>query len=51
MKYICNSCGSESLRWSGKCSVCNEWGTLEELSEEVVNKDSKVSNTKSPYRV
>jgi DNA repair protein RadA/Sms len=50
MKYICNSCGSESLRWSGKCSVCNEWGTLEELSEEVVNKDSKVSNTKSPYK-
>lgn len=50
MKYICNSCGSESLRWSGKCSVCNEWGTLEELSEEVVNKDSKASNTKSPYK-
>ena len=50
MKYICNSCGSESLKWSGKCSVCGEWGTLEELSEEVVNGNSKTSSTKSPYR-
>ena len=51
MKYICSSCGSESLRWSGKCSVCNEWGTLEELSEEVVNTNGKAgSSTKAPYR-
>ncbi len=51
MKYICSSCGSESLKWSGKCSVCNEWGTLEELSEEVVNSNGKAnSSTKSPYR-
>ena len=51
MKYICSSCGSESLRWSGKCSVCNEWGTLEELSEEVVNTNGKAgSSTKASYR-
>lgn len=50
MKYICNSCGSESLKWSGKCSVCNEWGTLEELSEEVGANGSKSSNIKSPYK-
>lgn len=50
MKYICNSCGNESLKWSGKCSICGEWGTLEELSEEVSSIDSKVSKTKSSYR-
>lgn len=50
MKYICNSCGSESLKWSGRCNVCGEWGTLEELSEEVINTDPKRSNTKSSYR-
>ena len=50
MKYICSSCGSESLKWSGKCSVCGEWGTLEELHEEVEGSNGKVSSTKSPYR-
>lgn len=34
MKYLCSSCGSEFLKWSGKCNVCGEWGTLEELTEE-----------------
>jgi DNA repair protein RadA/Sms len=33
MKYVCSSCGSESLKWSGKCPVCDEWGTLEEVNE------------------
>jgi len=51
MKYVCNSCGSEFLKWSGKCNVCGEWGTLEELSESVaVGGSTKVSNEKSPYR-
>jgi DNA repair protein RadA/Sms len=50
MKYICSSCGSESLKWSGKCSICGEWGTLEELHEEVEISNGKVSSTKSPYR-
>ena len=51
MKYVCNSCGSEFLKWSGKCNSCGEWGTLEELSENVVSTgNTKVSNEKSPYR-
>lgn len=50
MKYICNSCGSESLRWSGKCSVCGEWGTLEELNEDQPSGNGKVSSSKSSYR-
>ena len=51
MKYICSSCGSESLRWSGKCNVCNEWGTLEELSEDVVSTNGKAgSNIKASYK-
>lgn len=35
MRYVCSSCGSESLKWSGKCPVCDEWGTLEEVEQEV----------------
>jgi len=30
MKYVCTICGSEFLKWSGKCSSCGEWGTLQE---------------------
>ncbi|MDD4382316.1 MAG: DNA repair protein RadA [Candidatus Dojkabacteria bacterium] len=40
MKYICSACGVESLKWSGKCSSCGQWGTLEEI-EEVEIKDVK----------
>lgn len=50
MKYICSSCESEFLRWSGRCPSCGEWGTLEEY-EEVVNKTSKKDRTKpSDYK-
>ena len=28
--FICQSCGQESPKWTGKCSGCNEWNTLEE---------------------
>ena len=28
--FVCQSCGLESSKWTGKCSGCNEWNTLEE---------------------
>ena len=28
--FVCQSCGQESPKWTGKCSGCNEWNTLEE---------------------
>ena len=33
MKYICSSCGTEYLKWSGKCPECGQWGTLEEIDD------------------
>ncbi len=50
MKYVCSSCGSEFLKWSGRCSNCGQWGTLEEVEDEVIKEDGKVSSTKSPYK-
>ena len=29
--YICDSCGSESARWEGRCPRCGEWNTLAEF--------------------
>jgi DNA repair protein RadA/Sms len=52
MRYVCSSCGSESLKWSGKCPFCDEWGTLEENKEEVVKqkKGPVVAANYSPIR-
>ena len=34
-KYICSSCGYESLKWLGKCPECDSWNSFtEELIEE-----------------
>ena len=30
-RYVCRECGHESLAWSGQCSGCSEWNTLEEV--------------------
>ncbi len=37
--YKCSECGYESIRWIGKCSECNSFGTMEEM-EEIINKKS-----------
>lgn len=32
--YVCQSCGSVTSKWGGKCEACNEWNTIvEEVSE------------------
>ncbi len=38
IRYICQNCGAESLRWMGKCSSCGEWNTL---VEETLTKQEK----------
>ena len=37
-KYVCQSCGYESLRWIGKCPECDDWNTF---VEEIEDKKSK----------
>ena len=49
MKYICTSCGSEFLKWSGKCSNCGQWGTLEESEEIVENSNGAKRASKAKY--
>jgi DNA repair protein RadA/Sms len=42
IKYVCSSCGYETLKWLGKCPECNEWNTF---SEELVdNKKTSVTS-------
>jgi DNA repair protein RadA/Sms len=34
-RYVCSNCGAVSSSWSGKCSQCGEWNTLEEQLSQV----------------
>lgn len=49
IKYVCSNCGYESLRWLGKCPVCNQWNTItEELVEQKRGTRKKKINIKVP---
>lgn len=30
--FVCSACGCEFPKWSGKCTSCGEWNTLEEIT-------------------
>jgi DNA repair protein RadA/Sms len=30
VRYVCSNCGAASSSWTGRCSNCGEWNTLEE---------------------
>ena len=36
--FFCQSCGTQSVKWLGKCPACNEWNTF---VEEILVKESK----------
>ncbi len=38
VKFVCNECGYESLKWLGKCPSCNNWNTFCEEAETVGGK-------------
>lgn len=47
-KYICTSCGYESLRWLGKCPECDSWNSFsEELVETSKRKNGSGTLQKS----
>ncbi|MBS1128053.1 MAG: radA [Nitrospirae bacterium] len=41
--YVCQSCGSQSPRWMGKCPDCGQWNTL---VEERVEKPKDIGSVK-----
>lgn len=32
--YVCENCGAESAKWSGKCESCGSWNTLVEFKTD-----------------
>ena len=39
--FFCQSCGTQSPKWLGKCPQCNEWNTF---VEEVISKEEKTKS-------
>lgn len=47
--YYCRNCGAKYAKWSGQCTSCGEWNTLD---EEIISKSTVKSNYKvSPSSV
>jgi len=49
--FFCTECGSESPRWSGRCTVCGAWNSMVEQAAERPSKNSKMSRVKVPVKV
>ncbi len=39
--YVCQKCGAQSAKWSGRCFNCGQWNSLEEQAEEPKNAKTK----------
>jgi len=46
IKYICSSCGYESLRWLGKCPECENWNSFTEEIIETSKRKPVISKSK-----
>lgn len=46
VRYRCSACGHEATGWTGKCPVCDAWGTMEEV--EIKSTREKARSLKNP---
>lgn len=46
IQYKCNKCGKTFSKWTGQCTSCKEWNSLEEFIENESNKTKIISNGK-----
>ena len=52
IKYVCQECGAESVKWLGRCPSCGKWNTLvEEVAEEVSTKHALTTAYEIPRRI
>lgn len=47
--YICSSCGTEHMKWTGQCTGCQEWNTLEERIKNPEPKNVLARESKKGY--
>lgn len=47
-KWICQSCGYETIKYIGKCPDCGDWGTLVEETETAINNSPPIIDNSEP---
>lgn len=47
-KYVCSNCGTESLKYMGRCPRCGEFNTYNEVVEEVARVSNTTKNSRPP---
>jgi DNA repair protein RadA/Sms len=47
VRYVCTNCGAMQSSWSGRCSQCGEWNTLQEEAVLTTTVAGKISNGRS----
>jgi DNA repair protein RadA/Sms len=48
-RYLCGTCGAESLRWAGQCRACGAWNSLVEApAERAAAKGRRRARTPAP---
>lgn len=50
-KFICSSCGYESIKWLGRCPECEQWNTFSEEIVETEKEKLKQSVRRSGFSV
>lgn len=40
LRYECTQCGAIKPVWEGRCNICNQWNTFEEIKKETKHKRS-----------
>ncbi len=43
--WCCTTCGNKQIRWSGQCSACNSWNTMQEELEVTQKPDTRKQAT------
>lgn len=51
IKYVCGTCGFESLKWLGKCPSCESWNSFSEEIVEAKKKNTNISSTNSAVKI
>ncbi len=41
--FVCDNCGNEYPKWSGRCEACGEWNTLKQLSKKDMEAIKEIS--------
>lgn len=45
--FICASCGNQSVKWEGRCSLCGDWNTVAEMPRYKARKRSSYESNQT----